>query len=775
MTAALLLLLACGGDDPAVDTADDGVNLGTTQHDLPHPFVLVRQRDRATMLARIDQEPYATIHARIVELADRDYAEDEDGDWDHDNNGDNGITAQSNALLGWLHDDPARTAKAIDFLERLETDFENNTEWDVNIRMPAPLIGYTAAWDLLVADGALSAEDEARYADKIATITDKFFTEYVADDATRSQLLTPAQNNHPLRTAAAVGVPGLAFRDHHPNAQTWLDWAASETAWLLGPDGRYVQADGGVSEGPFYYGFGLGAVLGFLIAMDNALPEGSALTWDCRNRIDMDPFTTAGCTDGAELTWQNPLRQPWFQRTLSWSLALRLPDGLRPPLADGYLVQQNGGALVAAMVLSDPDAPADLRADAPAWVWDWLHNDHSPADTTRSQDLSAQHLARVDPALIAAAAPPSWTDRVLADAGNAVLRTGWQADDLWVLFVAEQGAVRKTLHDHVDGLSFSLAAFGEYLLMDPGYYKPSDLDNAVTGDADAHNVILVDGQGAPDKGLLYLWGDADAYMQSGWSDGSGGSALSLAQAQQSYEGVAFTRALLLVRGEYLLVLDRLDLEEGREDTDRSFSWRLGGNAGFDAGGSFDLTPTQARWERERAGVTLDLAATRPGLQLGEPALVDGQPPHVHQFDLQRAVGHHGVVDGQVDAVAPGFAAVLAPYPVGAQVPVQAIPLDLPEGAAGFQLDTPDGVDLVLVREADAPTSFTLPDGRSLETDARALFLGPDDDAGRPLQGMMLDGSLLVLDGVDLCPADAALHRCSWTDGADPDLATSSDR
>ncbi|RME26657.1 MAG: hypothetical protein D6798_06280 [Deltaproteobacteria bacterium] len=767
MNAVLLLLLACvGGGDTGVGDADRGVSATSDASiDVPHPFVAVRQRDRAAILDRVGAEPWATILARIEERAARDYLEDDEGEWDHDNNGTNGTTAQAAAFLGWLRDDPEMTAKAIDFLDRLETDFENNSTWDVNIRMPAPLIGYTAAWDLLVAQGALTADQEAAFADKLATITGKFFDAYVADDAVRLQMLTPAQNNHPLRTAAAVGVPALALIGRDDRAEEWLSWAASEVSWLLGPDGQYVQADGAVSEGPFYYGFGLSAVLGFLVAMDNAVVEGTELTWDCRNRIDMDPFTTAGCIDGAPLRWHNPLRDPWFQRTLSWSLALRLPGGLRPPLADANLVQQNGGALVAATVRSQDDAPADLRADAPAWVWDWLAAVDYPADTTRSHDLSIQHLARLDRDLVAAAAPPSWTHAFRDEGGNAVLRTGWGDDDLWALLVAEHGSVRKTLHDHVDSLSFSLMAYGEYLLLDPGYYKPDELDNAVTADADSHNVILVDGQGAPDKGLLYNWGDTDAFLDLSYVSGTGGEAgLAYAEARQRYEDVDFQRGLLLARDRYLVVLDRT---ESAVDGARRFSWRLSGNAGYDAGGSFSVDADRATWERDLAGVDVVLAATRPDLALVEPPLVEGEPPHVHQFDLERAVGAHGVVDGEVDAVAPGFAAVLAPYRPGlvagaGEGRLQVERLDLDEGVAALLVDWEGHRDLVLVREADAPEALTLPDGRSLVTDARGLFLADVGAGGSPTGVLLADGSTVTLDGEELCASDVAVDLCAWS-------------
>ena len=754
-----LLLLSCGPQDGPSPT--DGATDDTgTPSGLSHPFVTVTAADRQPILDRLDQEPYTTLYDRLEARAAEPLQTDADGDWDHDVVGHNAGVAHAAAWLAWLHQDAARAQVAIDAFEALETDFQNNSEWDVNIRMPAPLIGFTGAWDLLVAGGFLTAAQEDAYADKVITITDLFFQEYIDDEVTLGQLLGFAQNNHPLRTAAAVGVPGLAFRDRDPRAQEWLSWAASETTWLLGPDGQYVMPDGAVSEGPYYYAFGLSAVLAFLVAMDNGLPDGSELTWDCRNRVDYDPFTSEGCVEGAALSWANPMRDPYFQRTLSWSLALRLPDGLRPPKADANLVQQNGGALVASLLWTDPAADPALQADAPAWVWDWMENAAYPADTTRAMDLTAQHLARLDPALVAAAAPPSWTDAAFMDGGDVVLRGGWGVDDPWVLFVAEQGSARKTLHDHVDGLSFSYAAYGEYLLLDPGYYKPSELDNAVTADADAHNVILVDGQGAPDKGLLTVWGDTDAWLTGaervGGAGGGDGGGLAWTQAWQEYQGLRFTRDLLLVRDRYLRVLDRLDpAADAAAPATRELSWRLSGYAGYDAGGSFALSAVGARWERSAAGLDLHLGATRPGLSMVEPTLVEGLAPHVHQFDLERSVGEHGVVDGLLTGTTPGFAAALVPYRVGASgeeghLSVQV--LDLGEGAVGLRILGAWGEDLALVREAEAPTSFVLPDGRTLQTDYRVAFVGAEATS-LLLAG---EGSALSLDGVPLSAGEGAL-------------------
>lgn len=766
----LLLLLACKG--PTGDTLGDGGAQDTGPAPLVHPFVAVRPQDRDVILAHLDQEPWASFHAQLEADAARELRTDDADVWDHDVVGDNAITAQAAAMLAWLHDDPAQAAKAQAFFDALQTDFENNDTWDVNIGMPRPLICSTSAWDLLTATGMVTQEQLDADADKIIDLTRAFFAEYVDDDARRSQLLATTQNNHPLRTAASVGVPGLAFRARELRAQEWLDWAASETRWLLSEPGQYIQVDGAVSEGPFYYGFGMPAVVGFLVAMDNALPEGAPLTWDCRNRVDVDPWTSKGCEDGAPMAWENPLHQPWFQRSLSWSMSLRLPDGLRAPLGDAYLVQQNGGAIVAADVFADPAADPQVQADAPAWVWDWQQDPWYPSDTTRSFELTIQHLARLTPELLAAAAPPTWKSSFRDAGGNALLRSGWGDQDLWALLVAEHGSVRKNVHDHVDGLSFTAAAYGEYLLLDPGYYKPSELDNAATADADSHNVILVDGQGAPDKGLLTNWGDTDAYLEDSWDAGASGDAgLVMADASEAYEQAELRRAMLMVRDRYWLVLDRID---SQVEEPRTFTWRLGGRGGYDAGGSFVLGPQGARWQRDAAGVDAVLATTAPGLSVVEPLRGELTAPHVHQFDLERAVGDHAVMDGEVEAVAPGFVAALVPYRADAgagqaQAPLQVEVLSLGEGVAAVQIHAIDAsgapvLDLALVREPGAPTTLVLPTGEVLDTDARALFLGDVGNGGLPRQGVGLELSFLAVDGqVPDALVGAKGGRVAWSD------------
>src|SRR5690606_22418629 len=175
--------------------------------------------------------------------------------------------------------------------------------------------------------------------------TGAFFDEYVGNGLTRQAVLGFAQNNHPIRTAAAIGLVAILFPDD-PRASEWANWAVSELSYLMGPDGQYLQPDGGVSEGPFYYGFAYGPAIAFFIAMDNAVDPARTFLRDCRNRQNVEPWAGHGCVDGEPFTFVNPIHGELLEASVDWSIALRLPNGWRAPLADANFIHHPGGVLL---------------------------------------------------------------------------------------------------------------------------------------------------------------------------------------------------------------------------------------------------------------------------------------------------------------------------------------------------------------------------------------------------------------------------------------------
>jgi hypothetical protein len=697
-----------------------------------HPVLIATAAEKEVVLDRLDREPYATILATIEAIAAEPYEEPTPAPWDHRTIGHNNTTAQANALIAWLKDDEAAAQKARELLLAMPSDFETNNTWDVNIRMPHVLMTACFAWDLLRGTPWLSDEESAQIAETVTTITSQFFDRYLVNGVTRQLVLGVSQNNHPIRTASAIGMVAVTFPDH-PEAEVWGNWAVSELSYLLGPEGRYIQADGGVSEGPFYYGFAYGPAIAFAIAMKNAVPVDHRWQRDCRNRQDADPWLVTDCVDGEPFVFPNPLDDERFHATVDWSINLRLPTGWRAPLADANYIAHNGSALLTSF------------GGAPHHRWDFEVTPEDPRRLmTWGMDLTAHHLFYVDESV--EPAEPPWRNRFLPEAGNAVFRSGWDEDARWLLLVAENGAARKTLHDHVDGTSFTLAAYGEYLLLDPGYYKPDNLDNAVTADADSHNVILVDGQGAPDKGLLLDFGDADAFLENTVD----GEQLAYAEAHQSYESTDIERGIAFVRKRYFVVADRLRTST---TTARTHAWRLGGYAGYDVPGTFEPwgcgtgEPCGAKWEKERAGVDVHLASTAPGLTVVEPSYEPLAAPHVGAFNRPRDVEDHGVIDGIVEAVAPGYLAVLAPYAVsgsGDDAPLAVTPLEAGQDAAAFLVEGAEGREVAWLRGPDAPEGLTV-DGTTVTSDAAFVIAALDGAFGMVARGTMLevDGEALV--------------------------------
>jgi hypothetical protein len=717
LLVAVFLASACGSDD---DTPS-----------LVHPMLMVTPDHKPIILDRIDREPYTTLLTRIEERAAREYREEEnDAVWDHSAHGQNGITAEANAFLAWLLDDEQAALKARDFFQRLQTDFYTNETVDVNIRMPAVLMGYTNAWDLLSGTEFFPDDEAAAAREKIIEINEEFYERFIEDSFHRTIALLVTQNNHPIRTASAMGYPALVFPDYE-GSEKWINWATSELEYLWSDYGHYVQPDGGVSEGPFYFSFAFAPSVAFHIAHENAVASDRQYARTCLSRSDEDPWLDHGCVEDELFSFTNLLRDPRWHATAAWTIALRLPDGYRPPLGDAAMRPTNGQA-----VLTGFDAPNYFR-------WDW--EQHAvELDTTKWGELTIHHLAYFDDTVVAE--EPPWTTKFMPDAGNAIFRSDWSDEALWMLLVAEQGSARKTIHDHVDGTSFSLAAYGEYLLIDTGYYKPNALANARTADSDAHNVILIDGKGAPDKGLLTNFGDTDSYLRNTLE----GDVFDYAEAHQGYEMTDIERSTVFVRDRYMVVADRLETTS----TDvRAHAWRLHGNAGRDVGGAFSIGAGGGTWEQTAAGVTQYLASTAAGLRFEQPEFREEYAPYVHQFDEVGSNGYHEVLDGIVDAVDPGFLAVLAPYrtnDTGAEGPLTVVEVIAGPGQAAWLVTTSAGTDLVLLREPTASGDLTLPDNRVVSTDAELLVLGLDDDAV-----LIARGTTVSIDASVVATVDAA--------------------
>lgn len=677
-----------------------------------HPHLAATPDLRGPTLERLDREPYAAIYAQVLEHAAGEIRA-EDLAWTASEQNHNARVAAANGFLAWLHDDAAYAARGAEVLAAIRTDFDQRDDWDINIAMPHNLIAWTDAWDLLSATGEVPQAELDAAADAIVSLAHQFFSAFVLDEGSRSLLLTPAQNNHPIRTAVAIGYVALGFWDH-PLSASMRDWAFSELDYLWGPEGHYLLEDGGVSEGPFYSGYAWTPSLVLFGAVEQS-GRTLELRRSCLNRSDADPWTDHGCIEGEPFTFDNPLHHNRFPGFAHWSMGLRLPWGMRPPREDSRFSAPNGVALLTAFV-----------DDAGAFRWDWENNREVPRRTNHALDTTLRHLLWFDDAVVAT--EPDYLSRVLPTAGEAVFRSSWDEDAVWGMIQAESGDARKTLHDHVDSLSFQVAAHGEYLLMDTGYYKPVDYNNARTANATGHNVVLIDGQGAPDKGLLTHFGDVDAQLVRPLL----GGAVEAVEAHQSYEDADLIRTLAFVQDRFFVVADFIASE--REPREHRF--RVHGWAGFDSGGAFALGADGARWERELAGVDVYLSSPDGDVSIEQPPYEENRAPYAHEIEGGRATTHHEVMDGVITGSAPDFLGLLVPYRVGEDAPT------VVRDGDGWWVD-----DVLVVLRAAGEGSMTLADG-TLETDAALVILQPGGFAFASRGTYVRWNGELLLDGGD---------------------------
>lgn len=691
----------------------------------PHMLMLPEMKEIVLKRALADVEPYKTKMQNINSIAEREYNPGNPNEWQSKPEEDNASTAQANAFLAYLFDDDTRAKKAIDFLKKIRTDFETNKVYDTNIRIPRSVIPYINALDLLSGTDFITEEEKEEIKARIVEVVDDFFNMYVR--GTMAVVHLPTQNNYNIKTASTIAYAAIAFPDA-PNQREWWNFSLSELGYMFSKESHYIQEDGGVSEEPFYYGFALSSAVPVFIAYKNTFGNKSAIvSRDCSLRNPVPPWDDVNCIDEEEYEFKNPLDSELFINSLDWTLKLRLPVGDRPPVGDGPFNSTNVISVLSGIY------------EKPEYVWDAIENEKNPYSTFDDVYFMVYFNDEIP------SAPPRWSPtQFFTISGDAVFRSDWTNEAVWLMLKCEKGPVHMTVHDHVDGTSFQLFAFGEYLAIDTGYYKPNNMDNAVTSHFQNHNVILIDNAGPPDKGLLTNFGDTDCYLENIYDS----DIFDYAEARMNYQNTDLTRSLLFVRNRYAIIFDDLNSTSSHE-----YTFRIHGYAGYDSGGIYSDLSLGGKWERTKAGLDSFVISTA-GIPIYEhPTYQKYSSPNVHLFENDRIVRDHTVLDAVVSGEDVSFVSVFYPYKVNSttpsEMPATVNLISSSPGTAVVQINTPDGnKDVCIANRTGNTISITLSDGKVIETDARSAFVGITDSIAFIIRGTYLkvNGQTIPLEG-----------------------------
>lgn len=519
-------------------------------------------------------------------------------------------------------DREAAGAEAVALLESMYTESRIAVPppvggWDRDITTSEEIIMWASAYDALVGGGySFDANEETVIRENLITLTSALYENYKVPE-TANGFPVLHQNNHRSKVGLAFITAAIVLAEHEPEPEDsraveyedpakWAVYGFALIERIL--EYSHLTEDGVYSEGPFYFRY----------TSQNLVP--TARAWDAWTGGTPWPVAQS-------VSRVSPLRDPRIVRATHWMLDVMLPDGSLAPYDDGNVGRRHYYGL---SPIGDGD-PAEMY-----WAWG-LQRDSQylaapyayPSDG--NIELAPDAIFAFDDSIVPRV-PEGSPTRIYDKGGVAVFRSGWEQDDIVAVVLGEHGVassfgrgpdgdpVFPDSHEHAEPASFMFYAYGERLMLDPGYLefwrrldvnKPQD-----------HNMILVDGRGPVD----YLeasndWGtfnpdeeppaDGMAHLDHSFdSTRADGVTVTTEYGAGEYGALGaatIERRFVFASNRYLVIADRAtSVEAGAEHV---FSWRFHGNGGGqDADGdipntgTFERNAVEARWHRDGASV-----------------------------------------------------------------------------------------------------------------------------------------------------------------------------
>ncbi len=619
-----------------------------------------------------------------------------------------GHIAEAAAIRGWLFDDPTDPAYIVKSLGIIAAPYPDPTYLNLrsqfnagdnyNLYESQALVGFCGAWDFAraFADAHPDAIDAALLDAAKARLTARinhFRTLCFLGGGCRA-LLRAEANNHTLKSLSALGVCAMALPDR-PEAASDFNEALGAIDFIV----QEVQgsAEGGWGENWNYLSYSGETHLAFFAAWHR---HARGTTWPVRHVgwvMSRDP--RAGTIRQVEDFATNALVRGVYRG----AIYAAQPDGRMPPVDDGNISPLHGGLLAALF-------------DDGIFRWNW----RLPAvGRATGRTLVPTFASLVDaPEAVSPEAP---LDRFLADAGYSIFRDSWDSNSLFLYMQHEPEKMRAggQAHEHADNLSFLMHAFGEPLLIDPGYIDYSN--HLLVKYAKDHNVVLVDGQGQPFWGLdpaVQLAPLGNARLHAADTRGEQTTVI----ASTRYFNAEVRRRIVRIGAFGFVMADRVLEAAGAPVT-----WQMNGYASEKMNGTSysrreiaDGIAAAFRWARPRAAIdVLVVAATGTavaGDRLEENLNIAGRTEH-RCATFEAPMGD-----------AAGFLTLMVPTASGANAPDFAATRPA-EGITSLRGAAGNTTVLAVLNTTGAAWQGVDADGQPVTVPAESLWVGSRTTSG----------------------------------------------
>lgn len=470
-------------------------------------------------------------------------------------------------------------ARALNILENLNTVVETGSGWlfyNPWQHRSKELITCLIAYDLLRGAG-ISTSQLAVARSRLLTFTANLYFRAMDTYTAGLTFFTYQFNNHSIMTASALGLAAIVFNDNSspdPNYQplNWINagmYNLDNTLWV--EDGTYPRVSegdsmAGYAEGPAYFNYGFQNAFPFIRAMGNFLSEGSyKMTFN-----------------GTMRSIPNPWSDDRYDRLYDWMNKIRMPDGSCPAIHDS---QMGFGTTI--MSLSG----------------DSCYNWPNPGFTPNDPFIRVQYIA----ANVSQGSIGDSAFQALPTAGSLIFRSSWATDAIYMHFIGKHGIALSgaKAHHQGDASSFSLAAYGKLMAIDPGYASSTLSD--LTNTASNHSLILVNGSGPlPPDGENVSTETNTAYIEN-YFDCRG---LDYGEVRTDYAETEVVRKNLFVRNSYFVLTDFI-----ASPAWNIYTFQLHGNGLLGASpgslnGSFvpDFSQCKGTYQRESVSLTAQILA-----------------------------------------------------------------------------------------------------------------------------------------------------------------------